>query len=249
MIFLNPGDKVSDVNSQYYNDGNGVKAVDAVWENIDGTLYQVWPDYGYKDGRFAGVLKNGLINLPYALQWYDGNGRQNTGFSGARLNGAITSGALYVTDFVKYDSGNIFTPAICISADTIPFSRYTAVQVSGHWRAKGSATVWPSAEGNYAIEYCPAITLGSIIINGTTSNSVTRYAFASTPYKALGEWKLKSGSGDSGVKNFDATVDISGFSRNDTVMEIRVGSGGFEYYEESTTSECNFYITGIKFIK
>lgn len=249
MIFVNPGNGVKDVTGVYINPGNGVKEVIGVWENVNGTLYQVYPDYAYNGDKFAGVLKNGLINLPYALEWYDGNGRQNTGFHGASINGAITSGALYVTDFLKYEYGSIFTPAICTSADNIPFSRYSKIQFTGHWRARGSATLYPTMEGNYAIEYSPRINVQSIKISGTTSSSVTRYATASTALRALGEWKLKSGSGDSGTKNFTATVDISGFTRDDTVMEIIIGSGGFEYYERQTTSECNFYITGIKFIR
>lgn len=249
MIFVNPGNSVKDVTGVYINTGNGVKEVVAVYENVNGTLYQVYPDYAYNGSKFAGVLKNGLINLPYALEWYDGNGRQNTGFHGAGINGAITSGALYVTDFVKYQDGSIITPAICTSADNIPFSRYSKVQFTGHWRAQGSTTLYPTIEGEYAIRYSPAITLESIKISGTTSSSVTRYAIASTALRALGEWKLKSGSGDSGTKNFTATVDISGFTRDDTVMEILIGSGGYEYYENRTESRCNFYITGIKFIR
>lgn len=248
MIFSNPGNGVKDVTGAYINPGNGVKEVIGVWENINGTLYQVYPDYAYNGDKFAGVLKNGLINLPYALEWYDGNGRQNTGFHGASINGAITSGALYVQDFLKYASGGIFTPAICVSADNIPFSKYTAVQITGNWQASGQAQVSPSAAGDNAIIYSPVINLQSITISGTTSSSVTRYASAETEYEALGAWKLKSGSGNSGVRNFDVTIDISGFTRDDTILELLIDSGGFEYYPNRTESACSFNITGIKFI-
>ena len=249
MVHLNPGSGVKDVSGVYINPGNGVKEVVGIWRNVNGTLYQVYPDYAYDGTRFAGVLKNGVINLPPALQWSAaGNSRQNTSFNNAVVNQAITSGALYVQDFLKYASGDIFTPAICVSADNIPFSKYTAVQITGNWQASGQAQVSPSAAGDNAIIYSPVINLQSITISGTTSSSVTRYASAETEYEALGAWKLKSGSGNSGVRNFDVTIDISGFTRDDTILELLIDSGGFEYYPNRTESACSFNITGIKFI-
>ena len=238
-----------DVKSLTINPSGTLRNMVAVWRNVNGTIEQVWPDMAYDGTRFAGVLKNGVINLPPALQWSAaGNSRQNTSFNNAAVNQAITSGALYVQDFLKYADGDVFTPAICVSADKIPFSKYSAVQITGNWQASGQALASPSGEGNYAIMYSPVINLQSITISGTTSSSVTRYASAETGYEALGAWKLKSGSGNSGTKNFDVTIDISGFTRDDTILELLVNSGGFEYYPSRTESACSFNITGIKFI-
>lgn len=246
MINVNPGSGVKDVVGVFINPGSGVKTCNAVWQNIGGTLYQVWPDYAFDGTKFFGVLKNGMVSCPYALRHYDGNGRNNTRFNDASSFGqAITTGPLYVSDFNQYESGSIITPAICVSADVVDFSKYSKLRLTGHWYATSSGSTYPQPSVSAAVAYRPAITIYSMVYTDTT---YTNYGSVESGYGQLGVWELYgTANGNSGTKTFDVTLDISGLTRSNTKMEIMVGANGFEYYEKTTTTTCNFYITGIKF--
>lgn len=64
MINVNPGNGVKDVVDVFINPGSGVKTCDAVWENVGGNLYQVWPvaHTAYDGSTFKGALKDGLTS-------------------------------------------------------------------------------------------------------------------------------------------------------------------------------------------
>ena len=225
-----------------------------VWENVNGTIEQVWPDTAYDGSHFAGELRGGVLtngifardsesSLSGMSYYYMNN------FTDRNVVKAITSGGLYRNISDKYgarpDYETLGEKYGFISAGTIDFSKYRSVRVTG------------VAYYYYNMDYnAGLVDIWTILTVSPIYESGTKYIRRSGKDVESGHiagWYNSTKFNEytnhnSGNIAFDVTLDISAWTTTDHI--------GFQFYQYvnpsiSTFAQrgLNFSITRIEFIK
>jgi hypothetical protein len=236
------------------NPNGTLRNVIEVWENVGGTLKQVWPDTAYDGSHFAGELRGGVLtngifardsesSLSGMSYYYMNN------FTDSNVIKAITSGGLY------RNISNAYGPRPAyetlgetygfISAGTIDFSKYRSVRVAG------------VAYYYYNMDYnAGLVDIWSLLTVSPIYKSGTKYIRRSGKDVKSGHiagWYNSTKFNEytnhnSGNIAFDVTLDISAWTTTDYI--------GFQFDQYVNASidtfaqrGLNFSITRIEFIK
>lgn len=236
------------------NPNGTLRNVIEVWENVGGTLKQVWPDTAYDGSHFNGELRGGVLtngifardgasSLSGKPYYYMNN------FTDSNVVKAITSGGLYRNISNTYgtrpDYETLGETYGFISAGTIDFSKYRSVRVAG------------VAYYYYNMDYnAGLVDIWSLLTVSPIYKSGAKYIRRSGKDVESGHiagWYNSTKFNEytnhnSGNIAFDVTLDISAWTTTDYI--------GFQFDQYVNASidtfaqrGLNFSITRIEFIK
>ena len=216
-----------------------------VWENVNGTLKQVWPDTAYDGSHFNGELRGGIINAPRNLRlsgstgdiyrWPNGS---NWG-SATEMGEAVTSGALTASKESPFGTDNQYGPFF-VSVGTIDFTKYSKVRIAGSFtaamRAYSNGDAFMSAN-MHPREYVKSGNYYNRIANAT-AQSTGQITNSTTAWKT-------------GTVNFDFTYDISSWTETAGIFCFFVNNNWYDtnQYTGGEYGAQTIRITRIEFIK